>query len=138
MSKRTLLILNLIFILLSLILDLILGIIYKFDIRFYYASLFTTMGIGLGNLFFILLGFSVVKGYDITTYQLAREASYIVIAVGAYYLVKYVNHYDEFAYLYWILTCLLIIGMFILFIYLDKKNKLKNDKKPRIVPNIKK
>ena len=135
MKKRTLLILNIIFMVLSAILDIVLGIIFKFDIRFYYATLFTMMGISLGNVLFILLGYLAVPGYDISTYQIAREASYLIIGVGAYYIVKYINRYEEYPYLYWIITILLIITCVITFIVLDKLERKKNANKPRIVAN---
>lgn len=135
MKSKTLLILNIIFIALSVVLAIILGAIFKFDIRFYYAALFTIMGISIGNLLFILLGFLVVKGYDITTFRLAREGSLLVVAVGAYYAVKYLAHYDEFFLLYWLITFLLVAFLIVLFIILDKKEKKKEANKPRIVAN---
>lgn len=138
MKRKTLLILNIIFIALSIILAIVLGIIFKFDIRFFYATLFTTMGISIGNELFILLGFLVVDNYDVTTFRLAREASYLVIVIGAYYVLKYAGGYDRFAYLYWIITYLLVAVAIFVFIILDKKEIEKQKNKPRIVANNRK
>ncbi|MBQ9449326.1 MAG: hypothetical protein IJU60_05580 [Acholeplasmatales bacterium] len=135
MKRRTLLILNLIFIFLSLVGALVLGFIFNFDIRFFYATLFTTMGISMGNELFILLGFLVVDGYDVTTYRLAREASYLVVAIGSYYILRYAGGYDRFAYLYWILTYLVVAIAIVIFIILDKREIKKQKNKPRIVAN---
>lgn len=135
MKRKTLLLLNIIFIALSFILDIVLGIIFKFDIRFFYATLFTTMGISIGNELFILLGFLVVENYDVTTFRLAREASYLVIVIGSYYVLKYAGGYDKFAYLYWIITYLLVGIAIAIFIILDKKEIEKQKQRPRIVAN---
>ena len=135
MKRKTLLLLNIIFIALSFILDIVLGIIFKFDIRFFYATLFSTMGISIGNELFILLGFLVIENYDVTTFRLAREASYLVIVIGAYYVLKYAGGYDRFAYLYWIITYLLVGIAITVFIILDKKEIEKQKQRPRIVAN---
>ena len=137
MSYKTLIISNIIADILLYIVDLFLGIfVFKFNKSFYYSTLFFTMGLSFLNCGFILLGFLKVKGYDIKAFTLATHASYLIIAVAAYYFIRNLDYYDEYPYLYWIIPIILIIFFIIFFQILNKKEHDKNKDKPIFKANV--
>ncbi len=137
MSLKTLRLLNLISLIILLLTDLFLGIfLFKFNVSFYYCTIFFVIGTTFLNYGFIILGYYKVKGYDMKPYTLALHSSYLLIAVAAYYLIRHIGNYDEFAYLYWIIPTILIIGFIIFFIILDKKKEKKNKNKPKFKANV--
>ena len=137
MKYKTLMILNIISGILLYLVDLFLGIfLFKFDKRFYYSTLFFTMGLTFLNCAFILIGYFKVKGYDIKAFTLATHSSYLIIAVGAYYFIRNLDYYDTYPYLYWIIPIFLIIFFIIFFNILNKREKDKNKDKPIFKANV--
>ena len=76
------------FIVLGIILgvDIILGILFAFDIRFYYSSILLLALSGLINLIFIAIKEFSVLSYDSKRYDPVMHAGFIIIGVAAYYL----------------------------------------------------
>lgn len=137
MTIKKLNILNIIALVLLFLTDLFLGIfLFKFDKSFYYCTLFFIMGTTFVNFAFILIGFLKIKGYDIKPFTLAMHASYLIIAVAAYYFIRNLDYYDTYPYLYWLIPFILIIGFIVFFSILSNKKEKDDKNKPKFKANV--
>ncbi len=107
-------------------------IIYKNDVDGYYITLWILMALGIVNV--VLIGFKeyFISDYHSGKYTLIMHGTYVVINCGAYYLVKYVNGYETYFYLYWLLSYLSTVIVIIMFYIFNKHVK---DEKPRFKVN---
>ena len=107
-------------------------IIFKTDVLGYYITLWIIMGVSIINI--ILIGFKeyFIKEYSSKKYTLIMHATYCVLNCGAYYLVKYVEGYDKFFYLYWLLSYLGSAIIIAVFVFLNSRVK---DDKPKFQVN---
>jgi len=111
---------------------IVLMIVYKNDVMGYFISLWIIMALSIVNI--VLIGFKeyFIKEYSSQKFTLVMHATYCVLNCGAYYLVKYVNGFDKYFYLYWLLSYLgsiIIVVMFMIF------NKHSKDDKPKFKIN---
>ncbi len=117
--------------------DGILGIVLHFDVRFYYTMVFTLIGSGLLNLMFIVIKELSVLSYDSQRFIPILYALHIIFGVLAYYLVKYINRYDSYAWLYWLglgFGFVLPIGIVII---LSRKKGKPQGNGPKVIVNKK-
>lgn len=107
-------------------------IVYKKDVYGYFVTLWILMALAIFNV--ILIGFKeyFIKEYHSGKYTLIMHGTYCVLNCGAYYLVKYVGGYDNYFYLYWLLSYLGTIIIIIMFIIFNKHTK---DEKPKFMVN---
>lgn len=112
--------------------DIVLGIIWDFDIRFYYSTIAFMIAASLTYLIFMIIKLMVNKDYSFRRYTPALHSSYTIVAVLSYYVLNGLKHYDEYYYLYWLLLILPSIITTIVFSILNSKVK---DEKPKIVAN---
>ena len=102
-------IINLVLALTSIVIQIVLLCIWNIDINYYYL---TTLDIAILSTTSIIL--LIVKVASSTIYQTKRfTIAQIVIpaffGVLGYYLVKYLGHYDEYIFLYWLVLFIIIL-----------------------------
>lgn len=134
-------VLNIINIIIAIVLiavDVFLCFYFKWGKKSYISTCLLLSVISLINLLFIVLKEYNAKDYDSLKFQPILWLSYIVLGVCGYYMVKILDEYPTYWWLYWIsLICLAIIATIVIGI-LDYKDKKKiqeeaNKRKPRFI-----
>lgn len=120
------------------VIDIILGIIFDFDKRFFYATtLFLSLS-GVINLIFILVKEISVLAYDSKRFIPILYVCHVIFGVLGYYLIKYLDGYDKYGYIYWLCLIVLAIIPAIIVYCLEKRNKNKKiGNGPRVMVNKK-
>ncbi len=121
------------------IVDFILGIFFHFDLRFYYSTVLFLAATGLINLIFIALKEAFVLSYDSKRFLPVLFGCHVFFGVMMYYIVKYINKYEDYIYLYWVGLLLEIILPGVLVYVLEKifKKKKNKGKEPKFIVNRK-
>lgn len=114
-----------------------LGILFRFDVRFYYACVLILAVSGIVNLAFIAI--KEAMSYEAKRFLPVLYAGHVVIGVLCYYLVEYIRGYDDFVWLYWTGFIIGIIVSFLIFSFLETKEKKDKEraKGPRFIVNKK-
>lgn len=126
MKNKLFLIINIIFILICIGIDIALGIINKFNISFFYSTLFFIMGIGIGNLLIMIIHMLTDNKYNYKGLIPIFHISYLIIAAIMYYAIEVLKHYAEYYLIYWLIlgsTIIIDLVVFIIIIKLKKENK---------------
>ena len=114
----------------------IFGVIYSYinscNIGAFYAVIGCFSAAALVNLFFIILKLLVIDSYDFKKYTPYLHASYLIGSILMYYLVKNLEHFDTWGWLYW--TGLLVINLTCIIVFYILNSKAKEDK-PRLIQN---
>ena len=132
--KKLFLIITILLNILDISLDIILGyFIFKYDVNFYYMTLFFIMGIGLGNLIIMIIHLLIDKTYTFKKYTPIMHASYLIIAGIIYYAIEWIGKYNEYSIVYWLILALVIIIDLIVFVIIN--NLKTNENKPNIKVN---
>lgn len=125
MKNKILWIINIIFVLSCIICDILLGyLVFKFNKSFYYCTLFFIIGIGIGNLIFIIVHMLINNKYKYNKFSPFLHISYVIIAGIIYYAVEFLKEYDKYYYIYWIvLLSVILIDLIVFIILMIKANK---------------
>lgn len=134
---KNIMLINYILITLIFLVCIILCIIFKFDIKAFYAIVISTILVGVINLAFIAIKEALVLSYDSNKFEPIAHAGHVIVGVLFFYLVKYLNGYDKYYYLYWLG---LILGIAIpiattLIIIKIKGGKKTENKQPKFIVN---
>ena len=121
MKNKLFIFIHIIFVLLCIIGDILVGLYFKFNISFYYSSLFFTMGIGIGNLLIMIIHLLIDTKFKFGKFIPILHASYVFITFVFYNIIEWVKRYNEFYLMYWILLYSLILVDIIIFIIINKK-----------------
>lgn len=119
--------------------NIVLSFIFKFNLPQYYIFIASLIAVGIINLIFMAIKEATVMSYDSNKFEPIAHAGYIIVAVLCFYLVKYLNEYNKFFFLYWIG---LLIGAIIpicitLALTITKKSKSAGKDKPKFIVNKK-
>ena len=126
--KNINLVLNIIIILASLMFITL----RKFNEKSYYVMIFTVVGLALLNLIFIIIKLSVDMDYNFKTFTPVIHASYLVISILMYYILKNFGNFSSFGYVYWL--CLMLGNAIAVTIFVILNVKYK-EKKPKFITN---
>ena len=133
-------IINIIIAVIFIACDLLLCFYFKWGKKSYISTCLFLCVLSLINLVFIVLKEYNAKDYDSLKFQPILWLSYIVLGVCAYYMVKILDEYPTYKWLYWIsLICLAVVTTIVIGI-LDYKDKMKieedvNKRKPKFIVN---
>ena len=124
MKKK--LFISIISVLICIGIDITLGILWKFNNAYFYATLFFIIGISIGNLIILIIHLLVDTTYTFNKLIPVMHASYLVIAGIMYYAVEWFKKYDEFYMFYWsILGGTILVDLIIFSILILKKEPQK-------------
>lgn len=128
---------NYILILLIFLVNIALSIVFRLDVRAFYIVSISTIAVGVINLVFIAIKEALVLSYDSNKYEPIAHAGHVIVGVLCFYLVRYLNGYDKYYYLYWlglILGIAIPITISLLIIKL-KASKKNENKQPKFIVN---
>ena len=125
MKNKLFLIINIIFVLLSIIANILLGIfVFKFKSPFYYSTLCFIIGIGIGNLIIIIIHMLTDNRYKYNKFSPYLHISYVIIASIAFYIIGFFKEYDKYLYIYWgVLLGVILIDLIVFIILIIKSSK---------------
>ena len=133
MKNKLFLIFYIIFVLGCIAGDILVGYHFKFNISFYYSTIFFILGIALGNLLFLIIHLLVDSTYTFKKYVPIMHASYLVIAALMYYAIEWGKNYDKFYIAYWsILGGAILIDLIVFIILIIKSPKDENKPKFKV------
>lgn len=127
MKKKLFIIISIIFVLICIGIDITLGILWKFNNAYFYATLFFIIGISIGNLIILIIHLLIDTTYTFNKLVPIMHSSYLVIAGIMYYAVEWFKKYDEYYVFYWsILGGLIAVDLAIFTILILKKEDKKS------------
>lgn len=128
---------NYLLIALIFLVNIVLFIIFKLDVRAFYSMTISTIAVGVIDLVFIAIKEALVLSYDSNKYEPIAHAGHAIIGVLCFYLVKYLNGYDKYYYLYWLGLILgIVIPIIVSFLLIRlKSNKKKENGQPKFIVN---
>lgn len=126
MKNKLFLIISIIFVLICVGINIVLGINWKFNNSYFYATLFFIVGISIGNLIILIIHLLVDTKYTFNKLIPVMHASYLVIAGIMYYVIEWFKNYDNNYIIYWsILGGTILIDLIIFIILILKKEDKK-------------
>lgn len=127
LKKKLFIIISIIFVLICVGINITLGILWKFNNAYFYATLFFIMGISIGNLIILIIHLLVDTTYTFNKLIPVMHSSYLIIAGIMYYAVEWLKKYDEYYIIYWsILGGLILVDLIIFSILIFKKEPQKS------------
>lgn len=116
---------------------IVLGVVFHFDVRFYYACVLILAVSGIINLIFMAI--KEAMSYETKRFLPVLYACHVVIGVLCYYLVEYLNGYNRFAWLYWtgLIIGVIATGFIVFFLEMKSKKRQSQSKGPKVILNKK-